>query len=1083
MKKLLFFIAFTSVFSAFSQTDYSFVYDSDAILAKGIELYEKGEYAQAQAEFEKISPFDPKYLTAQYEKSLALSAQEKKDELKALYEDLYSKGRFPEMPSLYTVYGSYLSDEKDYANAENIFGEGQKYLAHSSNFLYNVAILHLRKEERQKCIDVVKQLITENPNYASAHYLLGIIALEDGKITEGSLALMTYLMVVPNGKFANDAIVKLNAKFGQNYLDKSKFQYSKSGDNFEEIDMILRNQLPLKPVYKVKSDFDDIIIRQMQAVVEYSAEHKIGDGFFETTYMPWIKALAQKNQFEGLSYYILISMEEKLGKKLSSKKKKITEFFDNFVQKDFWELMARRKMDHYGKMEDITIIFKDGDPFLIGNLANGKKEGKFKLLNDNGNTVGDLYFENDLGVGKQKYYDEKGVVNLEKNYKDNMLDGAKTSYYTNGIISTTETYKADELEGLSTSYYVNGAKQCEVNFVKGERDGNLICLYQNGTKKSETVYTNGKLNGPFTYYNESGDITETGAYLDGQLNGKYTEYYDGKQVKAEAMYDKGKIQGTFKRYYANKGLEQENTYVNGKITKAATYFADGKTNTESFFDDKGEMTAYSYFDHEGNKYFEEKYKGGELKSGLQYQANSPKPTEATISKKPFQIKNFDGSQRVAGDFDKGLKTNEWKYYYNNGVMRLKEGYKFGKQEGVAFAYNRNGSISNITNYVNDTINGIYEGYDNGVRDRVYSYVKGDQNGPFKTFYPDGKPSAEGYLIDGEVNFVKFNYWQDGTVSRKDTYIDDVLTYSELFKPNGEKDGSVDFKNKTGKFNENRNGGNTTNSYSFTNGAYNGKYSQKDKLNTPIIEAEFVNDTRHNAYKSYSPSGMLYNESNYYNGKKHGPEKSYDLAGNLRILQEYSFGDEFGKVTRYYHNKSKMIEFNMFDGSIEGEYTYFNQKGEAILVLGYSDNTIRYYVKRNKAGELAEKVPVTLETADISSAYANGKTAIQFNLVKGNIEGAITIFNQEGKSEFQSEYVKGLLNGERTEYYANGSVYKKEHFKNGNYDGKQEFFQQDGKPIISAEMKNDEYHGTTLIYANGKLSLTKKYNSDELVDIR
>ncbi|RZJ28719.1 MAG: tetratricopeptide repeat protein, partial [Flavobacterium sp.] len=1016
MKQLLFTFAFLCCTLTYSQTtDYTFVYQNDSILQKGIRLYDKGQYKEAEEEYNKISKIDPKFLNAQYEKSMALSAQgtgdselakQKKDELRKLYEDLYSTGRFPDLPMLYTTYGSFLSDQKEYDKSEKIFKEGEKYLAHSGNFLYNFALLYIRMDQRQKSIDLLERVVTENPNMPSAHYLLGLLALEDGRIAEGTMAIMTYLMVAPTGHYAEEAVIKLNAKFGQNYLDKSKYTFTKSGDDFSELETILRNQLPLRPAYKVKSDFDDIIIRQVQAVVDYSAEHKMGNGFFETTYMPWIKRLSEKNQFEGMSYYILLSLEQKLGKKITSKKKKISEFYTDFVQNEFWDYVARRKMEHFGKVKDVTIIFKNNMPFLIGDISSGKKEGKFKMLNDDGNLDGELNFANDMGTGLQKYYNEKGEVNMEKNFKDNMLDGPRKTYYENGMLSVIENYKADKLNGLSTSYHVNGAKQCEINFTDGERDGKLTCVYANGTKKSESTFVKGKMNGPFAYYNEAGDVTESGTYANDELTGAYKEFYDGKVLKAEAIYADGKIQGSYKRYYPNNTLEQENVYVNGKLSKAIAYYATGKISTETLYNDKGEMESYAYYDADGNKYYEEKYRGGKLSSGVQYTSKSAKPIELSIAKKPFSIKNFDSTDRVVGEFEKGVKNKEWKYYFSSGQMRLKEMYKQGLQNGLTYSYNRNGSLNSVSNFVNDSLSGQYEGFDSGKRDRLFSYVAGHQTGPYKAFYPDGTVSAEGYLIDGDVSYTKYNYWQNGTVSRIDKYIEDELILSEFYTPKGEKESTLDFKNKTGKFTESRFGNVITQTFNMVNGAYNGKFEEKDKTGTMVADADFVNNVRHNNYKSFSPSGQIFNDINYYCGKKNGVEKSYDLLGNLRIYQEYLFGDEFGKTIRYYQNKNKLAEYNYLDGDLEGDYTYFNQKGEAVVKLFYVGDCLKYYMRKDKNGELTEKVPVTLETAEIVSNYPNGKPAIKYNMIKGSIDGTFTIFGEDGKTNYEAQYKNG-----------------------------------------------------------------------------
>jgi len=1082
MKKILF-ILFIGYFSnSYSQTDYSFVYNNDLILKKGVSLYEAEKYADAIKEYEKISKVDPKFLNAQYEKAMALSALDKKEELKTFFEDLYNKNLMPEFPTLYTLYGSFLSDQKEYDQSEKIFKEGEKYLPNSSNFLYNFAILYIRKEESQKSVDLLERIITNDPNHGSSHYLLGAIALDNGKIVEATLAMMSYLMIAPEGRYAEKAILNLNAKYGENYLGENKLIFSKSGDNFEEIEVVLRNQLPLKPAYKVKSDIDDVIIRQIQAVAEYSLEHKMGDGFFETIYIPWIKDMMEKQRFEAYSYYILQGMQEKIGKKLTSKKKIVTDFNDNYVLGGFWDSFGKRKLDLFGTQQEVIVSIKNRVPYLLGAQINEKSEGKYKYLNEDGNLAGELNFKNNELDGIQKYFDDKENLIEEKSFKNGKVDGTRTAYYLNGSISVTENYKDDVLNGIGTSYYVNGGKQCEVNFINGEREGKLTCIYPNGSKKSEGNYENGKLNGPYLGYNEVGDLIESYSCVNDLIDGKYVEYYDGKTVKSEAVYANGKIQGSYKSYYSNSALEKENTYEGGKIKKSVNYFSNGKKATESVYNDKEEMETYSYYDSNGNKYFEEKYKSGELKSALQFSKNNPNPVEISLSSKPFVMKDFEGNQLAVGNFEKGKKTGEWNHYFPSGIKRLQEFYSQGNQNGLSHDYDRNGLINGIKNYSNDTINGLYEVYEGGKLDRNYSYDSGKQNGPYKTFYPDGSIKSEGFLVNGGTNFEKLEYWQNGIISKKDQYIEDVLTSSEAYNSKGEKENSFDCKNKMGKLTISHNNGTRITINELVNGELNGKSLEKDKFNNPMTESEFINGVRHNTYKNYSPLGTIYRESTYYAGKLNGIDKIYDMVGNLRYSDENTFGDENGKLTRYYHNKMKMQECNQLNGSIEGDYTYFNQKGEPILIIGYQENRIKYYIRKSKTGELNEKVEINNETAEISSSYPNGKTAIQINYVKGNVEGKLIINNELGKPEYVSNNTNNLLNGNRIEYYANGNVYKKEHFNNSNFEGLQEYFKEDGKPWITAEYKNDELHGNVLIYNEGKVIITKKYDSDELVEI-
>jgi antitoxin component YwqK of YwqJK toxin-antitoxin module len=391
-------------------------------------------------------------------------------------------------------------------------------------------------------------------------------------------------------------------------------------------------------------------------------------------------------------------------------------------------------------------------------------------------------------------------------------------------------------------------------------------------------------------------------------------------------------------------------------------------------------------------------------------------------------------------------------------------------------------LNSIKNYTNDTINGTYEVYEEGLLDQTFNYVKGYQNGPSKTFYANGKIKTEGYFTDGNLNFEKRTYWQNGSIAKKENYINNYKSSLISYNTKGELENDFNFKNKSGKFTFNYNNGTIIEVCNMINGKLNGKYTIKDKLNTPIAEYEYVNGLLNNTYKTYNPLGTIYSERIYYCGKLHGTYKQNDLIGNIRLSDENTFGQENGKTIRYYHTKSKMTEYNIINGTVEGEQVYYNQKGDGILILGYNNNSLSYYIRRSETGALDEKVEVIGETAEIISLYPDGKIAIQMQFVKGSLEGKFIINNNDGKPEFECFYMTNLLDGERIEYYANGAIYKKEHFIKNNYEGSQEYFKEDKKPWLTAMYKNDELHGNTLIYNDGKLVLTKKYDSDELVEI-
>ncbi|MEZ0004692.1 antitoxin component YwqK of YwqJK toxin-antitoxin module/Tfp pilus assembly protein PilF [Flavobacterium sp. 28YEA47A] len=1078
------FIAFVLGLSSvgYSQTDYSFVYDSDSFLRNGIQLYDEGKYQEAIKAFDKIVKNDPKFYTAQYEKALALAAGEDKEAAKAFYEDAYNKGYMKEDPSFYMAYGSLLSDQKDYDKAEKMFFEALKIYPNSSRLLYNLALLYLRKEERQKCVDYLEKAISINPNHAGSHYLIGMIALEDGRVTEGSMALLAYLSLINEGEGCKNAILKLNAKFSENYLEKSKLTFSKSGDNFEEIDVILRNSLPLKSAYKVNSTIDDVITRQVQAIAEYAVEHKMENGFFETTYVPWLADIVKKKQFEGFSYHILLGMKEQLGKKLTSQNKKMTAFNETYLSKDFWQVFARRNVDLFGKQEQVIVYLKNNRPYLLGKEENGKKVGKYKVLNEEGNMISELNLINDELDGLQKYYDNKGKLTEENNYSKGKVEGKRTKYYENGNIEFIENYKNDLLDGISTTYYVNGGKSCEVNFVNNERDGALICFYENGTKKSEINYSKGKVNGNCVQYDEAGNISKTYSYTMDEVDGKVYEYFNGKVLKSEIEYKAGKITSPYKVYYPDGILKEETTYQNNNPATLVSNLANGKKSYETLYDKEGYVATNNYFNGNDALYFQETYnKKGEIKTALQFETGNSKPTDIPVSKGTYLMKNIEGSVLIKGGYEKGKKKGEWSYFYNTGALSKKENYENGILTGLAKTYNMDERPSSVFNYVNDTISGVYESYGHGALSNIYHYKNGQLNGPHKSFHSDGSVSQEDFYINGEL-YKSISYWQNGNVNFVTSYMNSSPVKLETYNSDGKKFNEIDYTNKNEKITVALYGGTEIHEYTLKNGVFEGKYIIKNKNGKIISDNNYINGVRHGKQSAYGPTGALISERSSYSGKADGIGKYYDIAGNIRMSDTDIFGSNTGLSTRYYHNKGKYLEYNQHNGNIEGEVKYYNQKGDNILILGYQNAALLYYIKLDKNGKLTEKTPVVGQTAKIISSYPNGKTAIEINFVKGNNDGKLVVNNQEGRPEYEINYDMGFLTGPRIEYYANGKIYKKENFKNSNFEGLQEFFKEDGKPWITAEYKNDELHGLCKIYTNGIVSQTQRYDSDALVEI-
>lgn len=1062
-----------------AQTDYTEKYDSRKFLEEGIALYESEKYTEAITLFDKISKTDPNYLEAQYEKAMTLYHSDKNDELKKLLDSLYESGEMKNFPDLFGVFGIYYSEKKEFEASEKMFKEGEKYAPESNLILFNLGLMYIRSEQPQNAVDCLKKLLQVNPNNVSAYYFLGLLAFEDGRIVEGSLCFLAYLAISPYGNYAGDAIIKLNTKMGTLYSDNHKLTFSQKGDDFSELELILKNELPLSAKYKVKSTIDDNYTRQIQAILEYAKTHDVKDGYFENIFIPWMADIENKNMTENFMYYTLSVLEEKIGKPLTSQKKNVEGFVSNHMETNFWELFGKRNLMHFGKNEDVVIYIKNGLPNSVGKVVNGKYEGKHRFVNSWGGTLSEVSYTSDVLDGPAVYYHKNGNKSDEIIYTKGLKNGPFKSYYLNGNLMTEGVYNNDKLEGSFTSHYPNGGVFCKINFIQDLKNGSSICYYPNGSKKNEFTYTKGMANGAGIHYNEIEDETSHFLFSNNLYEGKGSTYYAKGKLIAEGDYKGGELIGNFKEFYENNSLKYEYDFSGNELIKTKNYDANQALKTEIYLS-KGDLTSKVYYDESGKKYYEEKFKKGIFDAAYQYKNGEDTPTEINLKNK-FQVRNLQNILIVQGQYDKGKMVGDWEYYFPNGDPKVKLKYVNDEATGMRYEYEQNGDISSIQNLVEGKTNGIYETYELNKPYLKMHFTDDEANGPYSYYYDNGKISHEGYMVGGEKSFKQYLYAYDGRLTQINEYIDDFLIAKKTFKKDGQIDAEFQYAGKNGVFEMKTNNGLVTSSVELKNGIRNGKETVKSIDGLLISQGTYVNEKLHGPIKRYFPNGKLVFEGNYYSGKLHGDANYYDTAGSLRVKTSYAFGKEYGKSTTYYADQKLLSEVEMLDDKYHGELTFYNLQGKPVGAIGYVLDEVMYYRTLDNQGNLGEKQNVT-ENFVVESKYANGKTAFKFSFVKKLRDGKLEIYSENGQLNHLSTYVKNKLNGERIQHYENGQVYKRENFIKGNFYGTQEYFADNGDKLYSAEYISDDFHGDFKIYEKGKLVKTKKYDSDELAAI-
>lgn len=163
---------------------------------EGAQLYNAGQYADAQAKFQEAVTGKPD-LIAGWE-ALARAALQTKSYAKAIEAANKALAIAPDETDMYAVlYNAYTATgEKDKA------AEAKKKLPANAPSLFNDAARLINSGKDAEAEPLLKQAITADDKFAPAYYELGMVYVRMGKNAEAKTNLQKYLELEPNGKDA-----------------------------------------------------------------------------------------------------------------------------------------------------------------------------------------------------------------------------------------------------------------------------------------------------------------------------------------------------------------------------------------------------------------------------------------------------------------------------------------------------------------------------------------------------------------------------------------------------------------------------------------------------------------------------------------------------------------------------------------------------------------------------------------------------------------------------------------------------------------------------------------------------------------
>jgi antitoxin component YwqK of YwqJK toxin-antitoxin module len=203
-------------------------------------------------------------------------------------------------------------------------------------------------------------------------------------------------------------------------------------------------------------------------------------------------------------------------------------------------LVARGMIDSLGRRQgDWIFFYESGEKYSEGRYDRGMKQGPWKFYYKNGKTEQEGSYSNDLAFGSWKWYFNTGALHREEFYKKGKEDGTSVEYDTVGVVINQGEY----IEGYRTgqwNLWVNDHRE-EGEFVDGERNGLWLWYYGEDQKAFEGKFENGLAVGTHKKWHPNGNLMEVGKYEAGERNGKWQFFNEYGISDLELEYSAGRV--------------------------------------------------------------------------------------------------------------------------------------------------------------------------------------------------------------------------------------------------------------------------------------------------------------------------------------------------------------------------------------------------------------------------------------------------------------------------------------------------------------------------------------------------------------
>lgn len=430
------------------------------------------------------------------------------------------------------------------------------------------------------------------------------------------------------------------------------------------------------------------------------------------------------------------------------------------------------------------------------------------------------------------------------------------------------------------------------------------------------------------------------------------------------------------------------------------------------------------------------------------------------------IENQDGIKTAEGLISKGLPEGLWINYFVNNKIKSKGFWRGGELDSTWVFYTVEGRLERSISYEHNRKNGNYIIYDTAERILFKGfYVNDTLQGPYEQ-YENGELIEQGNYRSGQKDG-KVLLYQDGNLS-------EIRILN-----NGNEGDQI-------KINQ------------FKNGKKHGKWIEKDSKgldkevvyeNGDLVDYSIKEEI--NFYKEINKEGKVISQVVLQNGQKEGYELFFAANGQIRYAKRYKQGeliaegkmDTLGRedsVWVYYENQIVSCKGNFLEGAKNGKWTYYFTDGK-VEQTGYyksnqlsgtwnwyyPDGTLRstenYFNGKkegvqedyNTQGKLIEREQISYSRKEGEQFYFVGDHLEKGELQNGLRQGVWIYRHANGKKAFKGKYVDGIAEGKHRYWYENGRKSVLEFYAAGNLNGLRVEFTKKGSVLHTYEYKKGE----------------------------